>query len=64
MNKVGRVFEIGYLFVAVVFGYTAFEKRAEEGWWVYLILMVLAIFMFFFRRKFRLKNEERLKQNK
>ena len=63
MNKVGRIFEIGYLVVAVVFGYTAFEKRAEEGWWTYLILMVLAVFMFFFRRNFRRKREDRFNQN-
>ncbi|MCK5815443.1 MAG: hypothetical protein KAH07_05810 [Flavobacteriaceae bacterium] len=63
MNKVGKIFEMGYLVVAGLFGYTAFEERAEEGWWTYLILMVLAVFMFFFRRNFRKKREDRLNQN-
>jgi len=63
MNNVGKIFEIGYLVVGVFFGYTAYEQRNEDGWWTYLILMVLAIFMFFFRRKFRKKREGRFNQN-
>lgn len=63
MNKVGRIFEIGYLFVAVVFGYEAYLIWGEDKSYVYLILMALAVFMFFFRRRFRKKREDRLNQN-
>ncbi len=64
MNKVGRIFEIGYLAVAVFFAYSAYEQRNEDGWWTYLLLSALAVFMFFFRRKFRKKREDYFNQNK
>jgi|TARA_B110000305_G_C19415157_1_gene627591 phosphotransferase system glucose/maltose/N-acetylglucosamine-specific IIC component len=63
MNKVGRIFEIGYLFVGVIFGYEAYQVWGEDKSYVYLILMALAVFMFFFRRKFRKKREDRFNQN-
>lgn len=62
MNRVGRVFEMGYLIVAVIFGYEAFLIWGEQKAYVYLILMALAVFMFFFRRKFRKKREDRFNQ--
>jgi hypothetical protein len=63
MNKAGRIFEIGYLFVAVIFGYEAYLIWGEDKSYVYLMLMALAVFMFFFRRKFRKKREDRFNQN-
>ena len=64
MNKVGKIFEIGYLVVAVIFGYEAIQILGDQKSYVYLLLMALAIFMFFFRRKFRKKREDRFNQNK
>lgn len=64
MNRAGRIFEIGYLAVAVIFGYEAVMIWGDQKAYVYLILMALAVFMFFFRRNFRKKREDRFKQNK
>lgn len=64
MSKLGRIFEIGYLAVAVVFGYESYLVWGDDKAYTYLILMALAIFMFFFRRKFRIKREDRKNQNK
>ena len=64
MNKAGRIFEIGYLAVAVIFAYEAFLIWGDQKAYVYLILMALAVFMFFFRRNFRKKREDRMNQNK
>ena len=63
MNKASRFFEIAYLVVAVVFGYEAINIWGEDKSYVYLILMALAIFMFFFKKRFREKRE-RYNQNK
>jgi len=66
MNIVAKIFEIGYLIIAVVFGVEAFNafKNDEENLYLYLIFMVLAVFMFFFRRKTRIKREEFFNQKK
>ena len=66
MNKIGRIFEIGYLVISGVFGYEAYLNWTEDRTrsYVLLSLMALAIFMFFFRRRFRMKREERLRQDK
>lgn len=64
MNKVGRIFELGYLAIAGVFGYESFLIWGEDKSYIYLSLMALAVFMFFFRRKFRKKREDQFNQNK
>ncbi len=66
MNKVGKIFEIGYLVMSVVFAFEAYAgwATAREKSYIFLILMVLAIFMFFFRRKTRIRREEYFKNKK
>jgi len=66
MDKMGKIFEIGYLIIAVVFAVEAFFawKDGGEKLYFYLIFVVLAVFMFFFRRKTRIKREEFFKQKK
>ena len=60
MNKIGKIFEIGYLIIAIVFAVEAFYAWRDGGekLYFYLIFVVLAVFMFFFRRKTRIKREE------
>ena len=62
MNKAGRIFEIGYLVVAVFFMYEAYNNWTEQGYGM-LALAVMAIFMFFFRRHYLKKFEQRKRDN-
>lgn len=66
MDRIGKIFEIGYLIVAVVFIYEAISEWSSEESrsYTFLILAALAVFMFFFRRKMRLKRENYYKQDK
>ena len=59
MNKIGKIFEIGYLVIAAVFIYEAISEWSSEDSrsYTFLILAALAVFMFFFRRKMRIKRE-------
>ena len=61
MNRVSKIFEYGYLIVAVVFLVETFlnwnEKR--ESAYMMLLFAVLAIFMYFFRKRFRKKMESK-----
>ena len=54
-----KIFEIGYLVIAIVFLVEAYLNWGDENQkhFVYLIFSALAIFMYFFRRKFRKKME-------
>ena len=57
--KVLAIFQYAYLVFAVLFAYDAItspNRRVMSG-----ILAALAIFMFFFRKRFRKKFEERNK---
>jgi len=63
MNKIGKIFEIGYLIFAVVFIYEAFSSWSAKSYTL-LIIAAMAIFMFFFRRRMRLKREKYAQQNK
>ncbi len=58
-SKISRLFEYFYLIIALFFSYEAFEIWNENPMRAYLFLffVALAIFMFFFRRKFRRKLE-------
>ncbi len=66
MNTLGKIFEFGYLIIAIVFGYETFADWDDGGdrYWVYLVMTCLAIFMFFFRRRMRKKREDYFKGNK
>lgn len=66
MNKIGKIFEIGYLIIAVVFAVEAFYAWKSDGdrLYFYLIFTVLAVFMFFFRRKTRIRREEYFNKKK
>lgn len=61
MNRVSKIFEFGYLIVAVVFLVETFlnwnDKR--ESAYMMLLFAVLAIFMYFFRKRFRKKMESK-----
>lgn len=60
-NKIYRLFEYFYLIIAIFFTYEAINNWSENRTRAYLFLffVAMAIFMFFFRRKFRKKMEER-----
>lgn len=66
MDKIGKIFEIGYLIIAVFFGVEAFNSWKSDGdrLYFYIIFMVLAVFMFFFRRKTRIRREEYFNKKK
>ena len=57
MKKIAVIFEIGYLIVAVVFLVETFLNWNPNRPKAYLFLgfSVLAIFMYFFRKRFRKK---------
>lgn len=63
MQKLWKIFEYGYLVIAVVFivetilNWNSNRERA----YMLLLFSVLAIFMFFFRRRFRKRVAERNK---
>jgi len=63
LNKVYRFFEYAYLLLAVFFAYEAINNWNTERNRAYLFLffVVVAIFMFFFKRNFRKKMENRPK---
>lgn len=60
-NKIYRLFEYAYIVMAIFSAYLVFENWTENRNRAYLFAFftVLAIFMFFFKRKFRKKIEER-----
>ncbi len=60
-NKLYRFFEYAYLVIAVFFAYEAFNNWEEQRMRAYLFMffVVIAIFMYFFKRNFRKKMEER-----
>lgn len=66
MNRIAKIFEIGYLFVALIFAYETFARwnTEREKSYIFLAMCVLAIFMFFFRRNMRKKRENYLDRNK
>lgn len=61
MNKISKIFEYGYLVIAIVFIVETVLRWNEEREKAYLMLLfaVVAIFMYFFRRKFRNKIQNR-----
>ena len=63
LSKVYRFFEYAYLIFAAFFAYEAVNKWNTERNQAYLFIFIaaVAIFMFFFKRNFRKKIEERNK---
>jgi len=61
MRKVAVIFEIGYLIVAIVFLVETYLNWNEDRSRAYLFLVfsALAIFMYFFRRRFRKKMQHK-----
>jgi hypothetical protein len=59
MNRIAKIFEIGYLVAALIFIYEAIKEWSVEGSksYTYLLIAALAVFMFFFRRRMRIKRE-------
>jgi hypothetical protein len=57
MKKISKIFELGYLIIAIVFLVETFLKWNEDRSRAYLLLLfsVLAGFMYFFRKRFRKK---------
>ena len=62
-NKIFRLFEYAYLVMAAFAVYLVFINWAENRNRAYLFafFVVVAIFMFFFKRRFRKSLEERSK---
>ncbi|WP_242085572.1 hypothetical protein [Aestuariivivens sediminis] len=59
--KYSKFFQYAYLIFAVLFGYDAMSKYLNEGVVAYtsLLLAATAIFMFFFRRRFAKKMDNK-----
>lgn len=63
--KYSKIFQYAYLVFAALFIYDAISKYTSTGEIVYtsILLAGLAIFMYFFRQKFRKKYDNRDKSN-
>ncbi len=58
MNRLHKIFEYAYLLIAIVFiveGVLRWNSEREKAYF-FLGFSVLAIFMFFFKKRFRKKN--------
>tara|TARA_R110001583_G_scaffold145096_1_gene297083 strand:+ start:20580 stop:20774 length:195 start_codon:yes stop_codon:yes gene_type:complete len=64
MNKTWKIFEYGYLIIAIVFIVETVLNWNKDREKAYLLLLfsVIAIFMYFFKKRFRNKIENRNKQ--
>ena len=62
-TKIYRLFEYAYIFMAIFATYIVYENWEENRNRAYLFAFftIVAIFMFFFKRRFRKKLEERNK---
>lgn len=63
MNKLWKFFEYGYLVIAIFFGVETILKWNIDRNRAYILLFftILAIFMYFFRKHYRKKFENRNK---
>lgn len=59
MQKIWKIFEYGYLMIAIIFIFETVTNWNTDREKAYLLLLfsVLAIFMYFFRKRFRKKRE-------
>ncbi|UMB60271.1 hypothetical protein MHL31_14450 [Lutibacter sp. A80] len=64
MSKLWKIFEYGYLVIAVVFGVETVLNWNTDREKAYLLLLfsIIAVFMYFFRKRFRSRIENRKKQ--
>lgn len=63
MKIISKIFEVGYLIIAIVFLVETYLNWNEDRSRAYLLLLfsVLAIIMYFFKKKFRKKIENNQK---
>ena len=66
MNKLANIFQAAYLIFAVLFIYKAFEEWNVNRGMAYILIgmTVLAIFKFFFNRKYRKRFDAHYKNKK
>jgi len=66
MTKLLKFFEIGYLIIALVLGYETFANWStnREKAYIYLGFSFAAVFMYFFKKRFRKKAEIRYNNQK
>lgn len=64
MNKLGNLFQVAYLVFAVLFLYKAYETWNTNQQMSYLFIggAIVAVFKFFFNRKYRKRFEEHYKK--
>ncbi|AMC10747.1 hypothetical protein Lupro_05605 [Lutibacter profundi] len=62
MQKIWKIFEYGYLIIAIVFIIETIINWGTQKAYLLLLFSVLAIFMYFFRKRFRKKFENRNKK--
>lgn len=62
MNKIWKIFEYGYLIIAIVFIIETvihFTEGVNDKAYLFLGFSILAIFMYFFRKRYRKRFENR-----
>ncbi len=61
MTKLLRFFEIGYLIIALVLAYETISNwnTNREKAYIYLGFSIAAVFMYFFKKRFRKRTEAR-----
>ncbi len=57
--KLAKLFQYAYLIFAALFLYDAIINWGDTKAYLSLLLAALAVFMFFFRRKFRKKYQDK-----
>ncbi len=64
MQKIWRIFEYGYLIIAIVFIVETVINWNEnkERAYLFLLFSALAVFMYFFKKQFRKRLENRNKK--
>jgi len=62
MNKIWKIFEYGYLIIAIVFIIETvihFSEGTNDKAYLFLGFSILAVFMYFFRKRYRKRFENR-----
>jgi NADH:ubiquinone oxidoreductase subunit 2 (subunit N) len=61
MTTFQKIIQYAYLFIAVFFGYETYRTWNEDRSRAYMLLVfaLLAVFMYFFKKHFRKKMEDR-----
>ncbi len=65
MTKMVRIVEVMWAVIAAVSAYEVYAQWGVDRQRAYMFLafLALAIFMFFFRRRYRIRYEQRAKEN-